>query len=61
MIEIERNSPAGNCLADVLANPDTNMVRIDVRPDGVAVKRNEGMWSATLSCDTPKSLNREAL
>lgn len=49
MIEIERNSPAGNCLADAFADPDTYRVRIDVRADGVAVKRNEGMWSATLS------------
>lgn len=49
MITIPLNSEAGVTLSEYLANPTTYKVSIDIRPAGAALKRNEGMWTMTLS------------
>jgi hypothetical protein len=48
MFVIEINSQAAKELTRVLKDIDTYKVSVDVRADGVAIKRNEGMWTATL-------------
>jgi len=53
MLKIDKRSDAGIVLADILAAPDTYCVRIDERENGVALKRNEGMWTPTLSTEAP--------
>lgn len=50
MIELEMGSIAYGALWLALDMPDTYLVRIDARHDGVAIKRNEGTWSPTLPC-----------
>lgn len=49
MITIPLNSEAGFTLSEYLAFPTTYKVSLDIRPAGVAIKRNEGMWTMTLS------------
>lgn len=58
MFTIDKNSEAGQCLAGIFADPDTYKVSVDYRPsrDGgefVAVKKNEGMWTHSLSTVSP--------
>lgn len=49
MITIPLNSEAGDELRHILNNADTYKVSVDIRNNGVALKRNEGMWTPTLS------------
>lgn len=49
VVEISRNSEAGRELARILSDVDTYKMSVDVRANGVALKQNERMWTATLS------------
>lgn len=49
MITIPINSEAGTYLARAVSHPGTHKVSFDIRENGVAIKRNEGMWTPTLS------------
>lgn len=49
MFVIESASEAGDYLREALTAAGTYKVSIDVRENGVAVKVNESMWTATMS------------
>lgn len=49
MITIPMNSEAGEALRQMCDTPSTYKVSLDVRANGVALKRNEAMWTPTLS------------
>lgn len=48
MIEIERDSDAYRYLENTFKNGQADMLRLDIRRDGIAFKINEGMWTPTL-------------
>lgn len=58
MIEIYKDSEAYRYLKAIMAADDTYMVRVDDRASGVALKRNEGMWTPTLDCELVKTCKR---
>jgi hypothetical protein len=47
-VVIEDGSEAFEYLRAVMTDPRTYKVSLDVRSDGVAVKQNEYMWTATM-------------
>lgn len=51
MFTINLESEAGQYLRSCLENPSTYKVSVEPRKDGVAIKRNEGMWTPTLSVE----------
>lgn len=51
IIEIDEYSEAFEHLVNIFAMEDTYKVRIIPRFGGIAIKRNEGMWSPTLSVE----------
>lgn len=57
MFTIDKNSEAGRVLTAVMADENTYKVSIDYRPTArggqfVAIKKNEGMWTSSLSTIT---------
>lgn len=48
VIVIESGSEAFKELLDAFAQPDTYKISLEVRTGGIAIKRNEAMWSPTL-------------
>lgn len=46
--EIHEGSEAFRALQKAFADPNTYRVNVEVRPEGMAVKVNGGMWSPTL-------------
>lgn len=49
IVVIEEGSPAFDELLKVISSTETYKISIENRKDGVAIKRNEAMWSPTLS------------
>lgn len=49
MITIPMNSEAGAALRQMCDMRSTYKVSVEIRAEGVALKRNENVWTATLS------------
>jgi hypothetical protein len=48
IIEIELDSPAGEYIRTMLANPNTHTLYLSPDGDSVKVKANAGMWTPPL-------------
>lgn len=49
MVTLEAGSVAYAFLQLLLGQEDTHTIRLEERRNGVAIKRNEGVWSPTLA------------
>lgn len=52
-LTIQRGSQAHDTLWRALTDRNATEVRVDVRPDGIAVKVDSGVWSPTLPLHRP--------